>query len=179
MSCEVTRGRAINCSEYEGGIKRLLIVNAADLSPSTVTLSLDEEVTGISGNPNAYEFVFDNGQAGATSTLTGDRVQGTRFYAQSITAMMPGLTKQDRITVNRLATGRPKVIVEDFNGNYWLYGLNRGLSATTGTIQTGTAKGDMYGYNLTLTGEEGKDAYFVDADVIDNDLTIVSGTQGS
>lgn len=175
--CDIARGRALNCTNYKGGVKRLLFIN--DLSLTDLTLSATEEVEAITGSPNAYEFLMDNGQSGATSTLTSDRVAGTTFYAHEITMIMPGLTKQDRLTIQNMAAGRPRVIVEDFNGVYLLFGIERGLSATTGTIGTGTASGDTNGYTISLTGEEAKDAYFVDADVITNDLTLVQGTQGS
>lgn len=175
--CDLARGRSLNCSNIQGGVKRLLFFNS--LALSDLTISATEEVEGIEGSPSAYEWLVDIGQAGATSTFTGDRTAGTFFYSQEITATLTKLTKQDRQSIYNMSGGRPAVIVETRNGEYLLFGIVNGMALTGGTATSGTASADTNGYTLTLTSEEPKDAYFVDADVIANEITLVQGTQGS
>jgi hypothetical protein len=53
-----------------------------------------------------------------------------------------------------------KIIVETNNGSedgvgkYWLLGEENGVQLLSGTGATGTAFGDLNGYNLTFTGQE-------------------------
>jgi hypothetical protein len=50
-----------------------------------------------------------------------------------------------------LAYGRPQVVVWTMNGDALLVGEKEGADMTAGTIQTGGAMGDLYGYS-TFTG---------------------------
>jgi hypothetical protein len=60
-----------------------------------------------------------------------------------------------------LSYGRPQVIVEDNNGNFFYCGLEHGMDVTGGTIVSGAAMGDLSGYTLTLTGMEPVPANFL------------------
>jgi len=73
------------------------------------------------------------------------------------------LKKQDLTThkeVKLLAHGRPKVIVRDNNGNFFLMGYEHGADVNGGNIVTGSAFGDFTGYNLTLQAMEKAPAIF-------------------
>ena len=71
------------------------------------------------------------------------------------------LTKEDHKEIKLLAYGRPHVVVEDYNGNAFLMGLDHGADVSGGTIVTGAAMGDLSGYTLTLSGMETKPANFL------------------
>ena len=60
-----------------------------------------------------------------------------------------------------MAYGRPKVIVWTNNGDAFVAGIKLGCDVTAGTIQTGAALGDLYGYSVTLTGMEQLPAPFL------------------
>jgi hypothetical protein len=60
------------------------------------------------------------------------------------------LTKEDNKELKLLAYGRPYVVVQDYNGNAFMMGLNYGAEVTGGTIVTGAAMGDLSGYTLTM-----------------------------
>ena len=53
-----------------------------------------------------------------------------------------------------MAYGRPQVIVWTNNGDSFIGGLKLGMDVPAGTINTGGALGDLYGYSITLTGTE-------------------------
>ena len=53
-----------------------------------------------------------------------------------------------------MATSRPQIIVQDYNDNYMVVGLENGADVSGGTIVTGTAMGDMSGYTLVFSGME-------------------------
>ena len=62
-----------------------------------------------------------------------------------------------------LSYGRPRVIVEDYNGNYFFMGEENGVELATMAISTGTSMADLTGYSLTLSAMERTPAPFMDA----------------
>ena len=60
-----------------------------------------------------------------------------------------------------MAYGRPHVVVEDYNGNFFQCGLKNGMEVTSIAANTGTAMGDLSGYTITMVGQETTFANFV------------------
>jgi hypothetical protein len=56
------------------------------------------------------------------------------------------------------------------NGDALLVGEREGADVTAGTIQTGGAMGDLYGYSVTLTGQEKQPATFLSGSTTTNAL---------
>ena len=75
-----------------------------------------------------------------------------------------------------LSYGRPQIIVQDYNGKYYLAGIENGCEVAANTA-TGAAMGDLNGYNITFTGTEKTPANFVAfaAMVTSADIVVVSG----
>ena len=86
---------------------------------------------------------------------------------------MKKLTVDDHKELKLLSYGRPRVIVQDQNDNYFLAGFENGCQVTAGTIVTGQAMNDLSGYTLTLTGMEKKPANFLDSDPATVGFTVV------
>ena len=64
-----------------------------------------------------------------------------------------------------LSYGRPHILIEDYNGNFRLAGLQNGVEVSVSTA-TGGAMGDLNGYNLSFEGKEKDPAYFVDSAIV-------------
>jgi hypothetical protein len=60
-----------------------------------------------------------------------------------------------------MAYGRPQIVIWTMNGDALLVGEREGADVTGGTIQTGGALGDLYGYSVTFTGMEQLPAAFL------------------
>ncbi len=82
-----------------------------------------------------------------------------------------------------LAYGRPQIVVWTMNGDALLVGEREGADMTAGTLQTGAAMGDLYGYSLTFTGQEQLPAAFLSGSTTTNAFagltsqpTVVYGT---
>jgi hypothetical protein len=88
----------------------------------------------------------------------------------------PSASVKDHKELKLMAYGRPNVIVEDNNGNFFLAGLENGCDVTGGTIVTGGAMGDLSGYTLTLTGQEKVPANFIGDTLADAGFTVVVGS---
>ncbi len=173
MSCDISHGRIEPCKDAVGGLKNLYILNyglydETDITYDT-TAGYEDVITGITLTPiapatTAYIYKFElKGTNSFEQTITSSRENGTTFFEQVLTVM---LKKQDAIThkqIKLLSYGRPNIIVENNNGQYFIAGLLRGMDVTAGTISNGTALGDMNGYSLTFTGQEATPANFLDA----------------
>jgi hypothetical protein len=86
------------------------------------------------------------------------------------------LTFQDKATQEELkliAHARPHVAIEDYNGNYFVVGLEHGAEVNGGSITSGAAMGDTSGYNLTIVAQETAPPYFVTGSVITADASAV------
>jgi hypothetical protein len=67
-----------------------------------------------------------------------------------------------------MAYGRPQIFVHTMQGDTLLVGEREGADLTGGTIQTGGALGDLYGYSITMTGQEQFPAAFVSGSTYGN-----------
>jgi hypothetical protein len=101
------------------------------------------------------------GNSSFEQTITASRENGTSFYDQLLSLTLSKLTKKDHKELKLLAYGRPHIIVKDYNGNYFMAGLENGLDANGGTIVTGASMGDLSGYTMTLQGNENLPANFL------------------
>lgn len=173
MSCDISHGRIEPCKDAVGGLKNLYILNYGMYDETDITydtaLGYEDQITAINLSPiapalTAYIYKFElKGTNSFEQTITSSRENGTTFFEQVLTVT---LKKQDAIThkqIKLLSYGRPNIIVENNNGQYFIAGLLRGMDVTAGTISNGTALGDMNGYSLTFTGQEVTPANFLDA----------------
>ena len=166
MSCLIAKNRNLACRDSVGGAKNVYFANFGDLS-ADVTVDTDGKITAwaTGDTPTFYKWEV-KGNTSLEQTITASRENGTLFYEQVLTAIFPKLSPQTQTEINDLAKGRPHVVLEDNNGNFLLAGLKYGCDATGGTISTGTAMGDLSGYNLTMSGMEPIPAYFVDSALV-------------
>ena len=76
-----------------------------------------------------------------------------------------------------LSYGRPQIIVQDYNDNYYLAGIQNGCEVAVSTV-TGAGMGDLNGYNLVITGMEKSPANFIISSIIGDttNTVIVLGT---
>ena len=162
MACSLTTGRKVPCKSAVGGIKNIFFADFGTLGSSTIVAG---EITAISGTPDFFKFEV-KGASSLETAINSSRENGTTFYESTLTM---ALTFQDKATQEELkliAHARPHVAIEDYNGNYFVVGLEHGAEVTGGTISTGAAMGDLSGYNLTIVAQETAPPYFVTDDVI-------------
>lgn len=167
MSCDIANGRVEACKDATSGLLNIYFINYGDLSISDVTYvdnAANSDVihtwypaTAIS----LYKYEL-KGANGFDQTIQTSRDNGTTFFEQVLTVQ---LKKQDIAThknVKLLAYGRPRIVVETRDHQYFLAGLEQGCDVTAGNVASGTAMGDFNGYNLTFTAMERIPANFID-----------------
>lgn len=170
MACDITSGRTLPCKDGIGGIKNVYFANYGGIS---VTEEADDSVlaTAFAGD-TFYKYDINNGASSLTQNIQSNRENGTTAFEQVLELTLPRLSKEDNYEIKLIAFGRPHIVVEDYNSNFWFVGKENGADVTGGSIVTGAAMGDLAGYTLTLTAMERKPANFIDGDFL-TEATIV------
>jgi len=108
------------------------------------------------------------GTSAYTETVNTSRENGTTFFNQELVLNLKKLTNEMTTQLKLMAYGRPQIIVWTMNGDALLVGEREGADVTAGTIQTGGALGDLYGYSVTFTGQEQLPAAFLSGSTTTN-----------
>lgn len=170
MSCNISLGRLEGCKDQIGGLNAIYFLNFDD---ATFSVDADGLATVTETTPAAYKYDL-RGTSTFEQSLTSSRENGTTFVEQTLTV---SLKKQDSTThkeVKLLAYGRPKVLVEDNNGNVFVMGHEYGAEMNA-TSSTGAAMGDKSGYELTFVAMEKVLAPFT-TEAIDSTYSVTVGS---
>jgi len=170
MACNLSAGRQEPCKESIGGLQGVYFINYTTGSFTTnAALSATPEgiITALPSGSTLYYYEL-KGTSAYTETVTTSRENGTTFFSQELTLNLKKLTNEMSTQLKLMAYGRPQVIVWTNNGDSFVGGLKLGMDVTAGTIQTGGALGDLYGYSVTLTGMEQLPAAFLSGSTTEN-----------
>jgi hypothetical protein len=166
MSCNLSAGRNEVCKESVGGIAGVYFIN---YTTGSFTKNVNGEVTAVPSGSTLYYYEL-KGTSAYTETVNSSRENGTTFFSQELVLNLKKLTNEMTTQLKLMAYGRPQVIVWTMNGQALLVGEREGADVTAGTIQTGGAMGDLYGYSVTLTGQEQLPAAFLSGSTTTNAL---------
>lgn len=161
MACALSLGRIEPCKDVVGGITAVYFLNYQSLTV-TYDVTNTDAIDTLGSGLTAYKYEL-KGNSSFEQTVNSSRENGTTFFDQTLNLTLHKLSKQSNKEIKLMAYGRPIVIVEDYNGNYFVAGLEHGCEVTGGTIVTGAAMGDLSGYTLTLNGQEQVPANFLDS----------------
>ena len=180
---QTLNGITLDCSHSLGGIKTVYIANYNDVtdikynastgsttgSTSGATYTGDT-ITGItmaSGTTfKPYQFRKQTGSM--TSTLTVDETAGVNYVSTELSLVFTKMETKKRIELSALSVGQLAVIVEDSNGTFWYLGKDDYVSATSGTGQSGVAKGDGNSYNIVLRDESDTYPYEITKEAVES-----------
>jgi hypothetical protein len=174
MSCDISLGRIEPCKTSNGGLKAVYFVNWGDATGYTYDVTNTDAISAVAGTPVAYKYDL-KGNSSFEQTITSSRENGTTFFEQTINLTLKKLTVVDHRQIKLLSYGRPQVIVEDNNGNFFYCGVKHGMEVSGGTIVTGAAMGDLSGYTLVLTGQEPVPANFISTSLTTAGFTVTTG----
>jgi hypothetical protein len=172
MACPITAGKLLNsCKNQRGGYKNLYFANYA----SYTFVIAAQTLTDLGTLAEVFKYEVKATTNTLTETGTSSEDNGTYLVAQSLAVTLPKLAADLQAQVQLICQGRPFVFVEDYNGNIMLLGATNGTMANC-TKVTGGAGGDLTGYTLTITAEEGSLSPFLDSGSKTDLLTLVSAT---
>jgi hypothetical protein len=172
MPCSLTLGRNEVCKESIGGLQGVYFINYTTGSfteTAAQTATPSGLVSGVPSGSILYYYEL-KGTSAYTETVNTSRENGTTFFSQELTLNLKKLTNEMTTQLKLMAYGRPQIIVWTNNGDAFLVGKKEGADMTGGTIQTGGALGDLYGYSLTFTGQEQFPAQFLSGSTTENAL---------
>lgn len=162
MACSLTvTGRSLPCRDALGGVKKVWIAPFTDAMWSDVASG---EIPNSEAALTLHDFVSPKNSSSLTQTVNSSVENGTVFYTQVLSLVLNKPVAADITEVQELGKGRLAIVVQDNNDNYFVLGHTRGCELTGGSVATGTAIGDLNGFTLEFTGEEGIPAPFLDAD---------------
>jgi hypothetical protein len=157
MACLLTQGRQEVCKESVGGLQGVYFIN---YTTGSFTKNGSGQVTALPSGSTVYYYEL-KGNSAYTETVNTSRDNGTTFFSQELTLNLKKLTNEMTTQLKLMAYGRPQIVVWTMNGEALLVGEREGADVTAGTIQTGGALGDLYGYSVTFTGMEQLPAAFL------------------
>jgi hypothetical protein len=157
MACNITQGRQEVCKESIGGLAGVYFIN---YTTGSFTKNGSGQVTALPSGSTVYYYEL-KGNSTYTETVNSSRDNGTTFFSQELVLNLKKLTNEMTTQLKLMAYGRPQIVVWTMNGDALLVGEREGADVTAGTIQTGGALGDLYGYSITFTGQEQLPAAFL------------------
>ena len=163
MACLLTTGRKVPCKSAVGGIKTIYFADYGTLGDATITAG---EITALSGLTISW-YQFDvKGNSSLDTAINSSRENGTTFYETTLQMELTYLDSATQEEIKLLAHARPHIAIEDYNGNFFLVGLEHGCEATSGNIVTGASMGDKSGYSLSFVAQETAPPYFVNPSTV-------------
>jgi len=157
MACNLTQGRQEVCKESIGGLSGVYFINYTTGSFAT---DANGYITSFPTASTAYYYQL-KGTSAYTETVNSSRENGTTFFSQALVLNLKKITQEMSTQLKLMAYGRPQIVVVTNNGDSFLVGKTLGADVTAGTIGTGAALGDLYGYSVTFTGTEPVPANFI------------------
>ena len=167
MACTLTTGWKLRCKWGVGGLKTVYFADYGTLGAATIASG---EVTALAGTPALFQFDI-KGNSSLETAINSSRENGTTFYETTLNLTLTFLEKATQEELKLVAHARPHVFVEDYNGNYFVVGLEHGAEVTGGSIVSGAAMGDLSGFTLTMVAQETAPPYFITGSVVTGDAS--------
>lgn len=166
MSCYISSGVDLGCSDGIGGIKSIWVLGASGATaPSVSAVSITGStgpITGITGQGVWYNFELKRNTSSLAQNTTKNFENGTIYWEQVLTAV---LFKYDQDKRNQLLVlgqnDKIQIVAVDQNDVAYYLGQVNGMYLSGGSAATGTAFGDRNGFELIFTGQEAAPANVV------------------
>ena len=143
----------LDCRDTVGGVKSVRLAGLQEYEALSATIA-DGAVTVIPATATFYKYEQLKETSSLTETINGSSQNGTVYFTPEVVVVLSKLNVDKRNEIKVLAQQRLVAIVETNDGSYWLVGYQNGLELNAGSSATGTAFGDLSGYNITLSGLE-------------------------
>lgn len=150
-------GIPTDCQPNMGGISKVFIANYQD-DIFTITEESGETkgvVTALKSGVTWNEYNFRAESSNFTSTLN-KTADGGNYVSTEIVLNFARMETSKRIEMNALALNDLAVVVKDNNGKYWAFGIDRQVTSSAGSGESGTAFGDANRYSITLLSNDGR-----------------------
>lgn len=157
MSCYISSGVQLGCSDGIGGIKKIYIVGGANGDITAVATSADGSITGstVASGTTLYGFELKRNTSSLSQNVTKSFENGTIFFEQVLTAVFYKYDQDKRNQLKILSQNDAiQIIAIDQNDVQYYLGETNGMYLSGGSAATGTAYGDRNGFEFIFTGQE-------------------------
>ena len=153
MSYLINSGRKTFCKSSQGGIRKVYLAGFVPYQRNR----FEFDGTVLTSIPTTYVYEFELIGSGNrfSSSFQGDS------YNQSLNLEFKKQDLETTIQMESLNYMELRALVLDNNGNYFIFGLDNGLTSNSLNIVSGGAKTDFNGYRMTLEGKEKHSTPFV------------------
>lgn len=151
MACDLTRGFTLECNEGVGGVKEIFIANWINFEGGVVLTS--GVITALPAE-DLFRYQPNRNTGSVTVVPTPSLENGTLYYVQTVELTLGKLAADKKTELENLSKAKVIVFVRLYDDQIMCVGRTDGAFLTAGTYQSGKAKGDLNGYQLTLTAEE-------------------------
>jgi hypothetical protein len=159
MSCYISSGVDLGCSDGIGGIKSIYVLGSSGSTVPSVTglttSGATGPISGITGVGVWYEFQLKRNTSSLSQNTTKNFENGTIFYEQVLTAVLYKYSQDKRNQLLVLGQNdQIQIIAQDQNDVLYYLGQVNGMYLSGGSAASGTAYGDRNGFELIFTGQE-------------------------
>lgn len=159
---------ASSCRNAQPGVSTIYIANFADVTTVTENAA-GTQITALTGTTASgetsgifYTIAVNKESSGFVDNTEINIPNGTAMYIPTLTLKVPNMDTTTRTIFKQLSQATVMVIFKTTDGLYYLAGKDNGLDMTTGTFQTGVARGDAKGLEITLEGLESEPVIQID-----------------
>ena len=156
MSCYISSGVQLGCSDGIGGIKKIYIVGGGG-SVTGLTYNVDGAITGATSTSGTtlYGFELKRNTSSLSQNTTKNFENGTIYWEQVLTAVFFKYDQDKRNQLKVLGQNdQLQIIGIDQNDVQYYLGQINGMYLSGGSAATGTAYGDRNGFEMIFSGQE-------------------------
>jgi hypothetical protein len=157
MSCYISSGITLGCSDGIGGIKKIYIVGGATGDVTGFTYNASGAITGATSasGTTIYGFELKRNTSSLSQNTTKSFENGTIYWEQVLTAVFFKYDQDKRNQLKILGQNdKIEIIAVDQNDVQYFLGQTNGMYLSGGSAATGTAYGDRNGFEMIFTGQE-------------------------
>ena len=162
MSCNLTKGFALGCTDSIGGIRNIYIAihGQVDFDSAINDNGVTATITAGTNGDKIFKYAVEQEVANYTETIVSDRSTGTHHFEQTVTLALNKVQADVRNQIKLLAQNKLIIFAElnqksTLSRTIVILGHESGLMLTGGsTGMSGTAFGDRAGHELTFTGKQ-------------------------
>jgi hypothetical protein len=159
-ACDLLTGFTLDCNEGVGGVKEIFITNWCNFQ-SGITINAEGIITALPA-VEIGRFQPNRNTGALTITPTPNLENGTLYYVHQVELTLGKLANDKKIELEKLSKAKVIVFVRLYDDQILCIGRTDGAFLTAGSYQSGKAKGDLNGYQITLTAEEPNQPDFLD-----------------
>jgi len=159
MSCYISSGVALGCSDGIGGIKSIWVLGATGATaPDVTAVSISGStgpITGITGSGTWFNFELKRNTSSLTQEVQKNYENGSIFFNQTLTAVLYKYDQDKRNQLKVLSQNdQLQIIAVDQNDVQYYLGQVNGMYLSGGSAATGTNLSDRNGFELIFLGNE-------------------------